>query len=152
MYILGAHVRCGLGSFFFFLFNLPWSTQHYCKRRLVCLKQETTYVAGWIGTFHFSIRTDIRTTSTHPPHPPMESYPWKFLLSAPFKIASEGSNWNVVGVLKTDRARDRLLLLLLIGGGGRGGGVEKWNARFCFQPPHFLLRSARARKILESCF
>ena len=47
----------------------------YCKRRLVCLKQETTYVAGWIGTFHFSIRTAIRTTSTHPPHPPMESYP-----------------------------------------------------------------------------
>ena len=23
------------------------------KLRLVCLKQETTYVAGWIGTFHF---------------------------------------------------------------------------------------------------
>ena len=27
------------------------------KRRLVCLTQETTYVAGWIGTFHFFIHT-----------------------------------------------------------------------------------------------
>ena len=30
------------------------------KRRLVCLKQETSYVAGWIGTFHFFIRTPAR--------------------------------------------------------------------------------------------
>ena len=30
--------------------------------------------------------------------------------------------------------------------------AEKLNARFCFQPPHFLLGSAAARKILESCF
>ena len=30
------------------------------KRRLVCLKQETSYVAGWIGTFHFFIRTLAR--------------------------------------------------------------------------------------------
>ena len=27
------------------------------KRSLDCLKQETTYVAGWIGTFHSVLRT-----------------------------------------------------------------------------------------------
>ena len=31
--------------------------ENLSKRRLVCLKQETSYVAGWIGTFHFFIRT-----------------------------------------------------------------------------------------------
>ena len=42
------------------------------KRRLVCLKQETSYVAGWIGTFH----SFIRTPSPQPPPPiPMEGYP-----------------------------------------------------------------------------
>ena len=36
------------------------------KRRLVCLKHETTYVAGWIWDISFFF---IRTPSPHPHHP-----------------------------------------------------------------------------------
>ena len=40
---------------------------------LVCLKQETTYLASWIGTFHFFIRTHPFPSPAH--HPTMEGYP-----------------------------------------------------------------------------
>ena len=53
------------------------------KRRLVCLKEETRYLAGWIGTFHFFIRTRSLT-----PSPLCGRLSYVVLLSAPLKIAS----------------------------------------------------------------
>ena len=53
------------------------------KRLLVCLKEETRYLAGWIGTFHFFIRT--RSLS---PSPLCGRLSYVVLLSAPLKIAS----------------------------------------------------------------
>ena len=53
------------------------------KRRLVCLKEETRYLAGWIGTCHFFIRTRSLT-----PSPLCGRLSSVVLLSAPLKIAS----------------------------------------------------------------
>ena len=53
------------------------------KRRLVCLKEETRYLAGWIGTCHFFIRTRSLT-----PSPLCGRLSYVVLLSAPLKIAS----------------------------------------------------------------
>ena len=38
------------------------------QKTKVCLKHETKYIAGWIGTFRFFI-------GTHSPHPCVEDYP-----------------------------------------------------------------------------
>ena len=53
------------------------------KRRLVCLKEEIRYLAGWIGTCHFFIRTRSLT-----PSPLCGRLSYVVLLSAPLKIAS----------------------------------------------------------------
>ena len=77
---------------------------------------ETTYEAGWIGPFHFL----IRTRSPPPPPPP-------FIFDVgPSKIAP--------GVLKR---RQRPPFIAYWGGGGEGQGRKKWNVQFYFQPPTF---------------
>ena len=53
------------------------------KRRLVCLKEEIRYLAGWIGTCHFFIRSRSLT-----PSPLCGRLSYVVLLSAPLKIAS----------------------------------------------------------------
>ena len=53
------------------------------KRRLVCLKEEIRYLAGWIGTCHFFIRTRSLT-----PSPLCGRLSYVVLLPAPLKIAS----------------------------------------------------------------
>ena len=90
------------------------------KRRLVCLKQETTNVAGWIGTYHFFIRTSS-------PHPL-----WKAILCS----FCCGHHWRLHrrGLKRCRRLkRDRGAYYLFLGGGG--GRRKKWNVRFYFQPP-----------------
>ena len=48
------------------LLRLPRRSQAQTTK--VCLRQETRFVAGWIGTFHFFYRHSF-------PHHPMEGYP-----------------------------------------------------------------------------
>ena len=51
------------------------------KRRLVCLKEETRFLAGWIGTFHFFIRTPSA------PPPPSPTPLWKPIVCS-FSVVS----------------------------------------------------------------
>ena len=124
------------------------------KRRIVCLEQETTYVAA---SRLLVAASQLALSFTLPsPHPPTEGYPKQFLLSAPLKIAFEaskmllaysrrsdcgehavlhypnaGNRLNCWRLIKKDRGRFLLLIWGKRGRGGGGGGAEQ-NGRSNF--------------------
>ena len=96
------------------------------KRRLVCLKEETRYLAGWIGTFHFFIRTRSLT-----PSPLCGRLSYVVFVAATIDDCILGDQ-DVIGVL-IKRQRPRIIAYNWWCWCGRGGGVwEKMDSPILF--------------------
>ena len=95
------------------------------KRRLVCLKEETRYLAGWIGTCHFFIRTRSLT-----PSPLCGRLSLCSFVVGTIKDCILGDQ-DVVDVIK--RQRPRIIAYNWWCWCGRGGGVwEKMDSPILF--------------------
>ena len=101
------------------------------KRRLVCLKIETTYETGWIGTFHFSSRTA--------PRPPCNlscRHHWRLHSRGP----------KCCRRLKKRQGPPFTAYWRRGGGGREGRGARKKNGmpNFIFSPPPHFFFSIRS--------
>ena len=81
--------------------------QSLSKRRVVCLEQETTYVAA--SRLVVAASQLALSFALPSPHPPTEGYPKQFLLSAPLKIASQASKMLLAYSGRSDREEHAVL-------------------------------------------
>jgi len=90
--------------------------------RHICLKWETTYVTGWIGTFHFFF---ICSPSSSPPPP------YGRLSYVVFVVSTiEDCIWGVQNVFRVLKKRPRLPFIAYW-----GGGKKKMECPILFLPP-----------------